>query len=81
MKELLPSAEPLPGAAALLRRLAEMHVPWGIATSGDRTGVEKALRSLGLPDNITVVCKSDVEHAKPVAYAVSNIRKNECCGP
>jgi HAD superfamily hydrolase (TIGR01509 family) len=65
MKELLPIPEPLPGAAALLRRLGEMHVPWGIATSGDRAGVEKALRSLGLSDDITVVCKSDVEHAKP----------------
>ena len=65
IKELLPHAEPLPGAAALLRRLTETHVPWGIATSGDRTGVEKALRSLSLPDDITVVCKSDVEHAKP----------------
>ena len=65
MKELLPVPEPLPGAGALLRRLSELHVPWGIATSGDRAGVDKALRSLGLPDDVTVVCKSDVEHAKP----------------
>jgi phosphoglycolate phosphatase-like HAD superfamily hydrolase len=42
-----------------------MHVPWGIATSGDRAGAETALRSLGLPDDVTVICKSDVEHAKP----------------
>jgi HAD superfamily hydrolase (TIGR01509 family) len=65
MKELLPEPEPLPGAAALLRRLREMHVPWGIATSGDRAGVEKALRSLGFSDDVTVVCKGDVEHTKP----------------
>ena len=65
MKELLPVPQPLPGAAALLRRLSELHVPWGIATSGDRAGVEKALRSLGLPDDVTVVCKSDVERVKP----------------
>jgi HAD superfamily hydrolase (TIGR01509 family) len=65
MKELLPVPEPLPGAGALLRRLGEMHVPWGIATSGDRAGVEVALRSLGLPHQVTVICKSDVEHAKP----------------
>jgi len=65
MNELLPYPEPLPGAAALLHRLREMHVPWGIATSGDRSGVEKALRSLGLSNNATVVCKSDVDHAKP----------------
>jgi HAD superfamily hydrolase (TIGR01509 family) len=57
--------EPLPGAAALLHLLDEMHVPWGIATSGDRTGVETALRSLGLPDDVTVICKSDGEHTKP----------------
>jgi HAD superfamily hydrolase (TIGR01509 family) len=65
MKELLPKAEPLPGAAALLRRLREMNVAWGMATSGDRSGVEQALRSLGLSDDVTVICKSDVEHAKP----------------
>jgi HAD superfamily hydrolase (TIGR01549 family) len=65
MKELLPRAEPLPGAAALLRRLRELNVPWGIATSGDRAGVEQALHSLGLFDNVIAVCKSDVEHAKP----------------
>jgi len=65
MKELLPAPEPLRGAAALLRRLGEIHVHWGIATSGDRAGVETALRSLGLPDDITVICKSDVGHAKP----------------
>jgi HAD superfamily hydrolase (TIGR01509 family) len=65
MKELLPRPAPLPGAAALLRRLGEMNISWGIATSGDRAGVEQALRSLGLPDDVTVVCKSDVEHAKP----------------
>src|SRR5689334_6531286 len=49
MRELLPRAEPLPGAAALLRRLRDMNIPWGIATSGDRPGVDQALRSLGLP--------------------------------
>jgi phosphoglycolate phosphatase-like HAD superfamily hydrolase len=38
MQELLPVPEPLPGAAVLLRRLGEMRVPWGIATSGDRGG-------------------------------------------
>jgi HAD superfamily hydrolase (TIGR01509 family) len=65
MKELLPSAEPLPGAAALLRHLREMNVPWGMATSGERSGVEQALRSLGLSDDVIAVCKSDVEHAKP----------------
>jgi HAD superfamily hydrolase (TIGR01509 family) len=65
MKELLPKPKPLPGAAALLRRLREMNVPWGIATSGDRSGVEEALRSLGFSDDVTAVCKSDVEHAKP----------------
>jgi len=66
MRGLLPRAEPLPGAAALLRRLRDMNIPWGIATSGDRPGVDQALRSLGLPpDEATVICKSDVEHAKP----------------
>jgi phosphoglycolate phosphatase-like HAD superfamily hydrolase len=54
MKELLPRAEPLPGAATLLRLLRDMNIPWGIATSGDRPGVDQALRSLGLsPDEAT----------------------------
>ena len=65
LKELLPVARPLPGAAALLRRLDELHIAWGVATSGDRDGAEKALRSLGLTNDITMVSKEDVEHAKP----------------
>jgi HAD superfamily hydrolase (TIGR01509 family) len=56
----------LPGAAALLRRLREMSIAWGIVTSGDRPGVDQALPSLGLPPHdAIVVCKSDAEHAKP----------------
>lgn len=65
LKELLPVARALPGAAALLRRLGELHIAWGVATSGDRDGAEKALRSLGLTDEVTMVSKEDVEHAKP----------------
>jgi beta-phosphoglucomutase-like phosphatase (HAD superfamily) len=43
MKERLPRAEPLPEAAALLRRLCEMSIPWGIATSGDHAqGIERS---------------------------------------
>jgi HAD superfamily hydrolase (TIGR01509 family) len=65
LKDLLLVPKPLPGASALLRRLHEMHVPWGIATSGDRAGVEKALSSLGLSNDVTFVCKDDVYRAKP----------------
>jgi HAD superfamily hydrolase (TIGR01509 family) len=65
MNELLPRPMPLPGASELLRRLREMRVPWGIATSGDRAGVKEALRSLNFSDKVTFVCKEDVKHAKP----------------
>jgi HAD superfamily hydrolase (TIGR01509 family) len=65
MKELLPRAEPLPGATALLHHLRELKVPYGIATSGDRSGLEEPLRRLGISDDVVVACKSDVERAKP----------------
>ena len=65
LKELLPVARPLPGAPELLRRLQELRIPWGIATSGDRSGAENALRSLGLVDDVIMVTKEDVERAKP----------------
>src|SRR6266581_328015 len=65
LKELLPQPKPLPGATALLRRLRELDVPYGIATSGDRSGLEEAIRCLGLSDDVTAVCKGDVERAKP----------------
>jgi HAD superfamily hydrolase (TIGR01549 family) len=65
LKKLAPRPVPLPGAAELLTRLGEMHVPWGIATSGDRAGAKKALQSLGFSDGITVICKDDVKHVKP----------------
>jgi HAD superfamily hydrolase (TIGR01509 family) len=65
MKELLPQPRPLPGATALLRRLRELNVPYGIATSGGRSGLEEGMRCLSLSDDVTAVCKSDVERAKP----------------
>lgn len=65
MKEFLPQPKPMPGARALLRRLRELNVPYGIATSGDRSGLEEAMRCLGLSDGVTAVCKSDVERTKP----------------
>jgi HAD superfamily hydrolase (TIGR01509 family) len=65
MKELLPQPKPMPGATVLLRRLRELNVLYGIATSGDRSGLEEAMRCLGLSDEVTAVCKSDVERAKP----------------
>jgi HAD superfamily hydrolase (TIGR01509 family) len=65
MKELLYKAEPLPGAIKLLQHLSEMGVPYGIATSGRRADAEEPLRALKLSSDIVVVCKSDVERAKP----------------
>jgi len=64
-KELLPHAEPLPGAVSLIKHLRELNVPCGIATSGSRTDSQEPLRRLGLSDDAVVVCKSDVKRAKP----------------
>jgi HAD superfamily hydrolase (TIGR01509 family) len=65
MKELLPRAQPLPGAVELLQHLREMGVRFGIATSGRRADAEEPLKALKLSSDIVVVCKSDVERAKP----------------
>lgn len=65
LKELLPQVAPLPGAVELLRHLGQLKVPYGIATSGKRDGLEEPLKRLGITENAVVVSASDVERAKP----------------
>jgi HAD superfamily hydrolase (TIGR01509 family) len=65
MKELMPHAMPLDGARELLRHLHQLEIPFGIATSGERSGVKEPLQQLGLPDDAIVISKSDVKYAKP----------------
>jgi HAD superfamily hydrolase (TIGR01509 family) len=65
MKELLPKPNPLSGAAELLQHLGEIGVRYGIATSGSRKDMAEPLKSLNVPEDVVIVCKNDVENAKP----------------
>jgi len=56
---------PLPGARELLTYLTKAHVPWAIATSGRLESAQPMLESLGVPADVPVVTRDQVEHAKP----------------
>ena len=56
---------PLIGASELLQELSRLHVPWAIATSGQREDAAQALKLLKLRRNIVIVTKDDVEKTKP----------------
>jgi HAD superfamily hydrolase (TIGR01549 family) len=64
-RELLPHPRPLPGAVDLLRRLRELSVPFGIATSGRRPDIDRSLEALHVPDTVPVIDRGDVLRAKP----------------
>jgi HAD superfamily hydrolase (TIGR01509 family) len=55
----------LPGAKELLAGLTKAKVQWAIATSGKRKKAQFALDMLEVGDDITVITRDDVEHAKP----------------
>jgi HAD superfamily hydrolase (TIGR01549 family) len=56
---------PLPGARELLTALTAQSVPWSIATSGRPESARLTLQMLGVPDNVPIVTRGEVEHAKP----------------
>jgi HAD superfamily hydrolase (TIGR01509 family) len=56
---------PLPGAKTLLRALSECGVRWALATSGRRDQAQASFDLLEIGDQIPVVTRDDVEHAKP----------------
>jgi len=64
-RSLLPARRPLPGAVALLRRLREVGVPHGIATSGRRPEIDDSLAVLEVPPDTVVIDRRDVTRAKP----------------
>jgi HAD superfamily hydrolase (TIGR01509 family) len=64
-RELLPRPRPLPGAIALLARLRELGVPYGLATSGRRPEINPALEILSIPADTVVIERGDVLRAKP----------------
>ena len=56
---------PLPGAAELLAYLTKASVPWAIATSGRLESASLSLRLLGLSDDVPIITRDLVRHAKP----------------
>jgi HAD superfamily hydrolase (TIGR01509 family) len=64
-RQLLPDRRPLPGAVALLRRLRQVGVPHGIATSGRRPEIDASLAALEVPPSTVVVERGEVSRAKP----------------
>lgn len=59
------TVRPLPGARELLAALTREGVPWAIATSGTRTTAAAGMRSLNVPEDVPVVTRNEVAHAKP----------------
>ena len=56
---------PLPGAEELLAYLTNSGVPWAIATSGRMESARLSLKLLGLNENVPVITRNLVRHAKP----------------
>ena len=59
------SLRPLPGAQELLQTLSRHDVPYAIATSGRRESASLALKVLTLNNDVPVVTRDLVLHAKP----------------
>jgi HAD superfamily hydrolase (TIGR01549 family) len=64
-KRYASQVRPLPGAEDLLSYLTNAGVPWAIATSGRLESASLSLRLLGLSDDVPVVTRDLVRHAKP----------------
>jgi phosphoglycolate phosphatase-like HAD superfamily hydrolase len=64
-RSLLPRPRPFPGAVELLRRLRELGVAFGIATSGRRPEIDASLDALEIPSDTVVIERGDVARAKP----------------
>jgi len=55
----------LPGAKQLLHTLTQGGVRWGIATSGKKNKAQSSFDLLELDQNVPIVTRDDVQHAKP----------------
>jgi HAD superfamily hydrolase (TIGR01549 family) len=64
-QKLVPQVRALPGAHELLAYLTESEVPWAIATSGRSESARPMLDLLGVGDQIPVITRDQVKHAKP----------------
>lgn len=56
---------PLRGSKELLQRLRDQSIPFGIATSGTRPGINPSLECLGIGKDVVVVEGKRVSHPKP----------------
>jgi HAD superfamily hydrolase (TIGR01509 family) len=61
----IKSIRVLPGARELLRHLSDINLPWTIATTGERSQMQKLVKGLGLPKSLPIVTGDDVKNAKP----------------
>jgi len=64
-KRYVSQVRPLPGAEELLAYLTNSGVPWAIATSGHMHSASLSLRLLGLSEDVPVITRDMVQHAKP----------------
>src|SRR5438105_3352495 len=55
----------LPGARELLATLTESEIRWAIATSGKRDKQQLAVDLLNIGEDVPVVTRDEVQHAKP----------------
>jgi HAD superfamily hydrolase (TIGR01509 family) len=70
VEEVAKTAEPMPGAVALLAALADAGVPVGLVSNARRRFVEPALRAAGLNETFAVVVTvDDVARPKPAPDA------------
>lgn len=63
--KMVGEVRPLPGAVELLAYLADMNVPFAIATSGMLAGARPSLEMLKVGPNVPVITRDQVRHAKP----------------
>jgi HAD superfamily hydrolase (TIGR01549 family) len=64
-KRYASQVRPLPGAQELLEYLTKSNVPWAIATSGRLESASLSLRLLGIGDDVPIITRDMVRHAKP----------------
>jgi len=69
-------AVPIPGAHTLLKHVSNLHIPWGIVTSGTEPLVAGWLEILGLAHPSVLVTAEAVENGKPdpACYLLGNQR-------
>ena len=64
-KKCIPGLKVLPGAREVLKHLSQAKVRWAIATSGERSQVDRMLKNLDVPKSVPVVTGNEVRRAKP----------------